>query len=156
MDKLTVGQIVKGLKPGQFWAILVILFGLVAGAFTLGYKLQLSKGQIIEERTTAKLAEFRGLQTKERFLALYLRYLLAKSNLQTESSEENQNKVNMRKDSLIKYVMKLVGRGEETRDEIDQRSGSISKGGGEDSTLILAFDGSKWLLLPELGLAVEE
>ena len=40
MDKLTVGQILRGLSPSQFWAILVAVFGLVAGAFTLGYKLR--------------------------------------------------------------------------------------------------------------------
>lgn len=33
---LTIGELVKGLKPSQFWAILVALTGMISGAFLLG------------------------------------------------------------------------------------------------------------------------
>ena len=36
-DALTVGQILKGLPATQLWGILVVAFGLISGAFTLGY-----------------------------------------------------------------------------------------------------------------------
>jgi hypothetical protein len=36
---LTIGELVKGLKPAQLWAVLIALAGLVAGAFALGAKL---------------------------------------------------------------------------------------------------------------------
>ena len=37
--ELTVGQLISGLKPAQLWSILVVMAGLVAGAFALGAKL---------------------------------------------------------------------------------------------------------------------
>ncbi len=36
---LTIGQLVSGLKPAQLWSILVVVAGLVGGAFALGAKL---------------------------------------------------------------------------------------------------------------------
>ena len=156
MDKLTMGQLVRGLKPSQFWAILVALFGLVAGAFTLGYELQLSTAEIRADRSDAKLAEFRGLQTKERFLALYLRYFIAKNNSQTEPSEENERGVDEARDAYFKYVMELLRRGEEARDEIDLRGVIIGKGGGKDVTVKFGYDGSVWVLPRELGLATAD
>ncbi len=36
--KLTVGQILKNMKPATLWGVLVFLFGLIAGAFILGQK----------------------------------------------------------------------------------------------------------------------
>jgi len=35
----TIGDLIKGLKPAQLWSILVVLAGLIAGAFALGAKL---------------------------------------------------------------------------------------------------------------------
>lgn len=93
MNKLTVGQILKSLSPGQLWAVLAAVSTLIGGAFTIGYKLQLSTSEIRAERSATKLAEVRGLQTKERFLALYLRYLVAKGDLQTEPSEDNRRAI---------------------------------------------------------------
>lgn len=36
IDTLTIGDLIKGLKMSQLWAILVALAGLIAGAFMLG------------------------------------------------------------------------------------------------------------------------
>lgn len=153
MDKLTVGQILKGLSPGQFWAVVGAVFFLVAGAFGVGYKLQLSTSEIRAERSAAKLAEFRGLQTKERFLALYLRYLIAKGNLQAEENDENQRALIEARDAYFQYIQELLKRGEEARDEIDLRGVILGKGGGKDVTVKFGYDGSVWTLPRELGLA---
>lgn len=156
MNKLTIGQILRGLSPSQFWTILVAVFGLVAGAFTLGYKLQLSTADIRAERSEAKLAEFRGLQTKERFLALYLRYLMAKDNSQTNSSEENQRAVHEAREAYFQYVQELLQRGDEARNEIDLRGVILGKGGGKDVSVKFGYDGSVWELPRELGLATAD
>ena len=156
MNKLTVGQILKSLSPGQFWAVLVAVSSLVAGVFAIGYKLQLSTSEIRAERSAAKLAEVRGLQTKERFLALYLRYLIAKGNLQTEPSEDNRRAVEEARDAYFQYVKELLRRGEEARDEIDLRGVILGKGGGKDVTVKFGYDGSVWALPRELGLATAE
>jgi hypothetical protein len=73
MDKLTIGSILREMRPGQLWATAAAVFALASGAFLLGYKLQLSTADVRAERTDAKLAEFRGLQEKERLLGFYLR-----------------------------------------------------------------------------------
>ena len=85
------------------------MFGLVVGSFTLGYKLQLSTAEIRAEQSDAKLAEFRGLQTKERFLVLYLRYLIAKNNSQTEPSEENERGVDEARDAFSSTFGSFLG-----------------------------------------------
>jgi hypothetical protein len=36
---LTIGELIKGLKPSQLWAVLVALTGLIAGAIAMGAKL---------------------------------------------------------------------------------------------------------------------
>lgn len=36
VESLTVGELIKGLKPSQLWAILVAMAGLITGAFMLG------------------------------------------------------------------------------------------------------------------------
>jgi len=36
---LTIAELIGGLKPAQFWSVLIALAGLVAGAFALGAKL---------------------------------------------------------------------------------------------------------------------
>jgi hypothetical protein len=36
---LTIGEIIKGLKPNQLWAVLIALAGLIVGAFATGAKL---------------------------------------------------------------------------------------------------------------------
>jgi hypothetical protein len=36
---LTIGELIKGLKPSQLWAVLVALTGLIASAFAMGAKL---------------------------------------------------------------------------------------------------------------------
>lgn len=41
--ELTIGDILKSLKPNQFWAILATLATLLAGAFALGAKLFITK-----------------------------------------------------------------------------------------------------------------
>ena len=108
------------------------------------------------ERLETKLAEFRGLQTKERFLALYLRYLIARENLQAERNEENQREIDEALRAYRRYVLKLHGRDEEARDEIDLRGVVLGKGGGKDVTVKFGYDGSVWALPRELGLATED
>lgn len=153
MDKLTIGRILREMRPGQLWTTAAAIVALASGAFLLGYKLQLSTADLRADRTEAKLAEFRGLQTKERFLAFYLRYLIAKERLAAESNEENRGAVEKARDAYREYAMELLKRGEEAEDEIDLRGAVIGKSGGEDVSVKFGYDGSVWPLPRELGLA---
>lgn len=54
---LTIGDLIKGLKPSNFWAILVALIGLVTGTFTAGTYWSSSHGQntnVISNETRIK------------------------------------------------------------------------------------------------------
>jgi len=146
MEKLTIGRLFREMRPGQLWTVLVAVFGLVSGAFLLGSKLQMSTADVRAERSEAKMAEFRGLQAKERFLALYLRYLIAKGKADDGATKEAL-------DAYQAYVHELLRRGEETSDEIDLRGAILGKSGIDEATVKFGYDGSVWPLPKELAFA---
>lgn len=159
LESLTMFQILTSLKPAQIWTILVIVFGLLSGSFGLGYKLKssIAESEIAKyesELTTfqEKTKQFRGLQTKERFLALYLRYLIAKDVHARSAMEETKKSVDEAASHFKSYIDKLLERGEEVADEIDLRGLFIGKSGKKtDVTVKFGYDGSVWPLLGEFG-----
>jgi hypothetical protein len=102
-----------------------------------------------------KIKQFRAIQTKERFLALYLRYLIAKSALASEDSEENREAVQVAGDNLSTYITKLLARGDEASEEIDLRGLFLGKTGGKKATVKFGYDGSVWDVPPEFGFAAK-
>lgn len=96
LEKLSIRELISRLKVGQFWGLLVIIFGLITGAFGLGYKtssvvnearLNTAQSQITELKTTVNTKEsdlskvtskLTQLNEKDRFFSLYLRYMIAK------------------------------------------------------------------------------
>ncbi|MCK4961445.1 MAG: hypothetical protein KAS19_03120 [Anaerolineales bacterium] len=96
LEKLSIRELISRLKVGQFWGLLVIIFGLITGAFGLGYKtssvvnearLNTAQSQITELKTTVNTKEsdlskvtskLSQLNEKDRFFSLYLRYMIAK------------------------------------------------------------------------------
>lgn len=109
LESLTLFQILTSLKPAQVWTILALVFGLLRGSFELGYKLESSvaESEIAEyknelTRLQASIKQFQRLQTKERFLALYLRYLIAKDAHAKSTPEETLQVWNFDSDFVLK------------------------------------------------------
>ena len=149
-EKLTVKQLFGKLNVGQFWGMLVVVAGLVASALALGYKAssmatdpklaekdaQLTVARLEIDKKTEELkkgaAETGDLGTKERFLALYLRYLIANKKGDYTESRTARN-------ALDEFVRQFV----------DAKELVIHKGGGRLATITFS-DGTSWELPAEL------
>jgi hypothetical protein len=103
-----------------------------------------------------KIKQFRGVQTKERFLALYLRYLIAKDVYAANSSTVNQGAVEEARYNFHAYVEELLNRGGQKSEEIDLTGLFLGKGSGAEAWVKFGYDGSIWSLPSELGFAAAE
>ena len=160
ISSLTISELLSVLKPAQLWIILTVIFAVLSGTFGLGYKLNdfLAQSEAVNYQTEIaalkiKIMQFRAIQTKERFLALYLRYSMAKAA--ADVSAESQEAINVAKSNLKSYIEELLQRGEEASDEIDLRGLFLGKGGGKNATVKFGYDGSVWDLPPEFGFAAK-
>jgi hypothetical protein len=185
IGSLSILQLFYLLKPTQVWSILVVIFAVLSGSFSLGYKLKglFSEIQVVEykaenagfrekielinlakeaqieryktEKTSLseKIKQFHGIRTKERFLALYLRYLIAKEAYAANASEETQGAIEEAQYNFDAYVRELLKRGGKTSEEIDLTGMFIGKGSGKQVWVKFGYDGSIWSLPPELGIA---
>ena len=102
-----------------------------------------------------KIKQFRAIQTKERFLALYLRYLISRSALGASDSQENREAVKEAGDNLSSYIEELLARGEKVSDEIDLRGLFLGKDSGKKATVKFGYDGSTWDIPSEFGFAAK-
>jgi len=150
IEKLTIKQLFSKMEIGQLWALIGVVAGLVAGACALGYKVssmatdpklaekeaQLTAAKLEIEKKTDELkkatTETGDLGTKERFLSLYLRYLIA--NRQGDSAESQSAR-----QALDEFVRQFV----------DAKELVIRKGGGRLATIKFS-DGTSWELPAEL------
>jgi hypothetical protein len=155
-EKLTVKQFFSQLKIGQAWALLGIIAGLIAGAFVLGYKAdslvtepklaekdtQLTAARLAVDKANGDLqkatADAGDAGTKERFLSLYLRYLLAQK--QNDAAERTATK-----QALDDFVRQFV----------DAKALIIHKGGGHLATIKFS-DGTSWEIPKELHSVAKE
>jgi hypothetical protein len=103
-----------------------------------------------------KIKQFRGVQTKERFLALYLRYLIAKDINAADATNANQGSIKEARYNFHAYVEELLNRGGQRSEEIDLTGLFLGKGSGAEAWVKFGYDGSIWFLPSELGFAAKE
>lgn len=100
-----------------------------------------------------KIKQFRGAQTKEKFLSLYLRYLIAKKAYTANLSDKNRGEFVVAEYNFHENVQKLLDKGGKKSDEIDLTGLYLGKGSGKEAWVKFGYDGSIWWLPPELGFA---
>ena len=168
-DSMTVSELIASFRPKQLWILVVIAFGLLSGSFGLGYKASsyLSEAKISTSESEfatvkmsyegeiatlkAKANEFRGLQTKQRFLEFYIKYLLALKDYEKSQTNQDREVMTTIAGNFKNYIMELVQRGEDAKDEIDLRGLYLSKGSGREAFVKFGYDGSRWVLPEEFG-----
>jgi len=126
-ENITVKELLSNLKVTQLWAVITIVFGLLAGSFTLGYKIS----QTLSNVHGVKSAE---LQKKDTFLSLYLRYELAKNNIEDDYS--SYRKAREAFDEFIKR-------------DVEAEKLILRKGEGRLATIQFS-DGTVWRIPKEL------
>jgi hypothetical protein len=164
IEKLSLNELFSRCKISQLWAVIVVIAGLITGAFGLGYKIHASINeakinsiqleitklngdiQSKKKKLSKTASENKFLHDKDLFLSLYLRYQLTKEkwNNDYDAKEDYQEYMTTRK-VFDKYIIERVGR-EKLR---------ISKGGGRLAT-IKFDDGAVWTVPRELHAAAEE
>lgn len=157
-ENMTIGQLIRALKPAQLWGLLVLIFGLVSGAATTSYKVsasikeaEVAKHQIQIDALQSKERNFRGLQTKERFMALYLKYLIAEEEARSNPTEENKHLLREIGDGFTAHIETLLSQGEDAREEIDLTGLYLGKSAGRTATVKFGYDGTVWPLPSEFG-----
>ena len=170
LQKLTLRRLLLSMGLANFWKVFVAIVtatvAVIAFSGGVGYKIrdliavnektkhesQLSakdqdiaaansKFEIASEEREKLEREIRALETKEKFLALYLHYCLAEWSPKAGVDWDNPSR-ELR--LLSGYIKELVRRGEGS-DSIEARGGTIGKGGStDDLTLRFNFDGSTW------------
>ena len=122
----------------------------------LATKAQIERHKTENTSLGEKIKQFRGIHTKERFLALYLRYLIAKEAYAANSSEENQGAIEEARYNFHAYIQELLDQGGKKSEEIDLTGLFLGKGSGKQVWVKFGYDGSIWSLPPELGFAAKK
>ena len=173
-SKMTIKQLLSQLRVAQLWTVLVVIVAVITGSFSFGYQLSSSMAEAnitkLEAETEVKTAElqreinylrgnfepYRGLETKERFLALYLRYLLAKENLALEDTPENQEKFKVTQNALESLITDLWSRHEGAEKDVEISGLILGKGPGREATVKFLYDGSIWPIPQEFQIVAVE
>lgn len=182
VSKLTIGTLVTRMRPAQLWGIIAAIVVLVGGASTLMYRLgaQSVSGELhaaaeekvklvgdltnrngeIEalERKATELQVMRkrikGLEEKERYLALYVRFLKARADAGGEEADEENPVLAATTRALCDHVHALFERYMNDEDGTDVRSAHVAKGAKPtEGTITFAYDRTSWPFPGECGLA---
>lgn len=162
-EKLTISDIITRCDVIQLWAFIVVITGLVSGAFGAGYKvysyvqqakisqMELEKKQIQSqldgkiEILSKATAESKLLHDKDRFLSLFLRFALAKEKwLENQDDDKAYDDYYTSMTAFDEYLIERVGK-EKLR---------LNKGGGRLAT-VQFFDGTIWVIPKELHATAE-
>jgi hypothetical protein len=142
--KLSIKELLGRMTVGQVWGIAAAIFALIAGSFTIGYKVS----ENLKAKTTISVEsledEVTGLSEKNRFLGLYLRFMLAKNNLDLDNFDDDPwESYEKARDALDKFV----------RERVENESLILHKGG--DLATIRFKDGTVWELPPDIHMIEE-
>jgi hypothetical protein len=155
----TVAQLLKNLRPAQLWGFLTTVAALVTGAFGAGYKVHDLTSSVRATPVAAAAAALPALQTKERFLSLYLRYLVAVTDRLDWAPADTAAAVEEAADSLRSYIQALLRRGPAAEGEVDLKGLILGKPARHDTTakyeatVKFVYDGSVWPLPARFGFA---
>ncbi len=163
IENLTVRELISSLKVDHLRIVIGVLITVIVGSIGLGYKLSdyLSESKIAQNEAQVntleeKIKQFRGLQTKERFLGLYLQHLIASEKANITPSEANAKNRSEAADHFREYIEELLQRGERESEEIDLRGLFLGKGGDKEATVKFGYDGTVWPVPSEFGFYAEE
>ena len=114
-DKLTLKQLLQNLSVAEFWSLLGVIVALLGGAFTLGYKINdfssVKKIEDCERELKVAQADVPETRRANTFLALYLRYQLAKEATASSSkTSEDEKDLKVAKDGFDAWLMEQVGK----------------------------------------------
>ena len=99
--KLTIKQLLLGMRASQFWGVLCVVVGLLIGSFTLGFKTSNALHDSASEAFTKCEEAKTKLQDKARFFSAYLSYELNKDKGDPEEIEERRNAF---RDLVLHYI----------------------------------------------------
>ena len=163
VENLTLRQIFGALKPSHVWSIILVLAAVLSTTAGVSYKLrstmadnQLAAAEAglrgeLEECRSAQ-SNFRGLQTKERFLALYLKYFLARQDHEANPTTTSEQFLQETEDGFRDYIFSLLDRGDEASDEIDLHGLYVGKSASAEASVKFGYDGSVWPVPNQFGL----
>ena len=133
--RMTLKQVIATLTVTQAWTLVAIIVAVLGGSFGAGFRVcsYIDESKLNRlDRTTVELTEAR---VKDRFVSLYLRYVLAREGAQIAEREAARQAFD-----------------EVVRQFVDARELVLGKGGGR--LAVVRFpDGTQWELPRELHMA---
>ena len=153
---LSIGNILKLLRPAQLWAFGAALVVVIAAAFTLGnklaeYKIDRLENQLETVRSDgAKQAKLAAEEsTRERFFTAYVRYAIAKETVQSRNSPlspEAAQAFENAKNSFASLIMEwVIAQQNPSTPRVEMPTPpTVSKGADLRNAHIEFSDGSIW------------
>lgn len=150
------------IKPPQFLAAVMVFSTFLGGAFGYGYKFGIQSARSKMTKTEATIAPtesetqlVRGSQAKEQFLAIYLRYFIAKETYAKYKSKENHTFLESTRSRLGSFIEKLIAPKEKASEETGSVKLLYAETNGRRAMIKFNDDGSVWPLDPDIGFVSE-
>ena len=97
VGEMTIGQLIRSLKPGHVWTIMGCVASLIVGAFVAGKTVEHS-----EFTKTKKRLEIS--EAKQEFLGRYLRYMTSIEALGKKPSEKAREQFQRSQDMFVELI----------------------------------------------------
>ena len=146
---LTIGDLLRRLRPAQLWAVGAAVVALIGGTFVLGQSLGQYRAGVMEERLQL-------VESQEKFFVRYLRYLIAKDRLQRSSSAESERDFKLANDMFVRQIETWWTRQESFDGEIVLSQQIVRKGHDPTHSRVIFADETEWPIPPEIKRQVLE
>jgi hypothetical protein len=146
---LTIGELLRRLRPVQIWAVGAAVVALIGGTFTLGQSLGQYRASAMEERLQL-------VESQEKFFVRYLRYLIAKDRLQRSTSTKSEQDFKLANDMFVRQIETWWTRQESFDGELELGQQIVRKGDDPTQSRVIFADETEWQIPPEIKRQVLE
>jgi len=142
-DQLTIGELLSRLKVAQAWGFAVIIFGLVTGAFVMGYKLQDMLALSMQRQVTMS-------EMKHEFFTRYNRYITARDLREAEPTPSTTQDFELAKKMFVDLVSGWWTKQHTFEGDLTLRPEIIRKGFDPTKSRIIFADQAEFVIPPEI------
>lgn len=148
-EELRLGELIRGLKVSHAWAVVALAAGLLAGAFSVGYKASSWAGAVGAQRVAISVA-------KHEFFTRYNRYITNRDSLQAHFSLEAETEFEQAEKLLFELIHGWWTSQSTFSGDMNFQPEVIRKGFDPRKSLVIFADGAEFVIPPEIKQKVLE
>lgn len=104
LSKLTIKQLIAEMRVSQFWAVLGVVAGLLAGSFVLGHYVGAFRADVNNREYEQCVKRQKDIELQHKFFDAYLRYEIAKDLFEGDSSSEHRENLMASKKIFVDLI----------------------------------------------------